>query len=242
MTILKGLLPSQNYSGTRSPRSSSNNSKADPSLSMSPIYDCDGSASSLHLLAHISKTLVDAKYQCVCAPAWHDMIIVPFVTMHFLGVNSNQLPIDKVLNFIKSILISLLTSSHITDFVLPLHLYSDSSPLLLLWLFIFALTFTPYSSSDSSSLLSLLLLTLTLTLHLCSCSCSLPLFWLFIFALTFTPYSFSDSSSLLLLLLFIFIVPSLIFLLSSSPWYYSDPLFHYQILSYHHVSVIVSFL
>ena len=69
MTILKGLLPSQNYSGTRSPRSSSNNSKADPSLSMSPIYDCDGSASSLHLLAHISKTLVDAKYQCVCAPA-----------------------------------------------------------------------------------------------------------------------------------------------------------------------------
>ena len=186
MTILKGLLPSQNYSGTRSPRSSSNNSKADPSLSMSPIYDCDGSASSLHLLAHISKTLVDAKYQCVCAPAWNDMIIAPFVSMHFLGVNSNQLPIDKVLNFIKSILISLLTSSHITDFVLPLHLYSDSSPLLLLWLFIFALTFTPYSYSDSSSLLSLLLLTLTLTLHLCSCSCSLLFLLLFIFALALT--------------------------------------------------------
>ena len=71
MTILKGLVPSQNFSEARSPRSSSNYSKADPSSRLSSRYDGDGSASSLHLLAHISKSLIDAKYKCACAPSYH---------------------------------------------------------------------------------------------------------------------------------------------------------------------------
>ena len=65
MTILRGLVPSQNVADVRSSKSTVNNSRIDESNISSTRKDSDNNISSLHLLAHISKSLIDAKYKYV---------------------------------------------------------------------------------------------------------------------------------------------------------------------------------